>query len=230
MSKRTLKDLREAGYNPRIISQKRLDNLGASMVTYGDLSGVVFNIRTKTLISGHQRLKNLRKDGIKTKIESRSVTDAFGTVAEGYIVAKTEAGTLRIPYREVDWSDKRSEKAANIAANAHGGDFDHGKLAILLEDIQKGKSFDIDVLGIDPLMAKKLLSDRAGITTLGGHDDDDDGVEGSGIEFDDSSFEFDHTCPKCSFQFNSKAKPKAKEEPKPKAPKLDIKKKKKKSK
>lgn len=224
---RKLKDLKEAKYNPRIISQKRLDNLHRSMSTYGDLSGVVFNVRTNTLISGHQRLKGLRKPGVKTKIDTHKVTDAFGTVAEGYIIAKTEAGVLRIPYREVDWSDKRSEKAANIAANAHGGDFDHGKLAVLLEDIQKDKKFDIDVVGIDPLMAKKLLANVPGITALGGTKASGGGDDGEDDDvLDENSFEFEHTCPKCKFQFNSStSKPKA--APKPKAPELQIKKKKK---
>ncbi len=216
---RKLSDLKEAGYNPRVISSKRLSNLHKSMTTYGDLSGVVFNVKTKTLISGHQRLKPLRDAGIKVEIKTKPITDKFGTVAEGYVVAKTSAGELRIPYREVSWSDKKAEYAANIAANAHGGDFDRTKLGTLLAALEKGKSFDIDVLGLDPLSVRSLMPKMPNVE--GGGDDDGESFQ----EYGEDSFDFEHQCPKCKFQFNSSSasKPK-KDKPQPKAPKLDVKK------
>lgn len=218
--KRELSDLREAGYNPRIISKKRLDNLHTSMNTYGDLSGIVFNIHTKTLISGHQRLAGLRENA-KTKIETKSVSDAFGTVAEGYVIAKTEAGILRIPYREVNWTDKKAEMAANIAANAHGGDFDQAKLTVLLDKLQVGKKFDVDLLGVDPLTVKKLMA-ASNVPTLraGGDGMDDEDEDSAFPEYGEDSFKFDHECPKCKFQFNDASKKPAK--PEPKAPKLSA--------
>ena len=220
MAKRKIEELREADYNPRVISTKRLENLHNSMNTYGDLSGVVFNVHTRTLISGHQRLKGLRGNK-NVKIETKPVTDAFGTVAEGYIIAKTEAGILRIPYREVKWSDKKAEMAANIAANAHGGDFDNGKLAVLLDKLQAGRKFDVDILGIDPLTAKKLLA-SANVPTLGnGKVDDSEDEDASFPEYGEESFEFEHTCPKCKFQFNTSAAKKP-AKPEPKAPKLSA--------
>ncbi len=197
----TLKDLKEAGYNPRVISDKRLGNLAKSMSTYGDLSGVVFNTRTKTLISGHQRLKTLRMAGIKTKIVTKKVKDNHGTTEEGYILAKTESGELRLPIRLVSWSDKKTEKAANIAANAHGGDFDREKLGALLRDLETSKQFDIDTIGLDPLSLRGLMM-KNGVDLPGSK-----GGAGGGEfqEFDEDSFEFQHTCPKCSFQFNTSA-------------------------
>lgn len=217
---RKLSDLKEAGYNPRVISKKRLDNLHKSMTTYGDLSGVVFNVKTKTLVSGHQRLKPLRDAGIKTEIKTKPVTDKFGTVAEGYVIAKTSSGELRIPYREVSWGDKKAEMAANIAANAHGGDFDRAKLGTMLAALEKGKSFDIDVLGLDPLSVRGLMPKMPTVEGKGG---DDDGE--SFQEYGEDSFDFEHQCPKCKFQFNSSSASKVKKDkPQPKAPKLDVKK------
>lgn len=220
MAEMQLKDLREAGYNPRVISQKRLDNLHKSMTTYGDLSGVVFNRKTKTLVSGHQRLKKLRDKGIKTQIKTKPTRDEFGTVAEGYIVAKTPAGTLRIPLRIVEWSDKKAEIAANIAANAHGGDFDRTKLGTLLEKLNIGEKFDIDVIGLDPLSIRNLMPKLPAKGKAYSGDDDEDEGEGSFQEFGEDSFQFEHTCPKCKFQFNTSAKTQPK--PKPKAPKLGV--------
>lgn len=199
MSKLKVKDLREAKYNPRVISEKRLDNLHKSMTTYGDLSGVVFNERTKTLISGHQRLKNLKKAGIKTKIVTSKVSDEFGTVAEGWVVCKTDKGEIRIPFRSVDWSDKKSEMAANIAANSHGGDFDRDKLSVLLGKLAKGKQFDVDLLGLDPLTVRTLMPKLPDVESTS--TDSDQGEEPSFAEYDGESFEFEHKCPKCSYKW-----------------------------
>lgn len=192
MSKRTLKDLQEASYNPRTISDKKLENLKQSIGEHGDLSGVVFNVKTKTLISGHQRLKTIRRKGVRTKIDTHPVKDEFGTVAVGYIIALTETGTVRIPYREVSWSNRRAEKAANIAANAHGGDFDREKLSELLVDLAEDKSFNMDLLGLDPLTVKTLMPPMPNV--------EDGEEEESFAEYDADSFEFEHQCPKCGYR------------------------------
>lgn len=204
-SNRKLADLKEAKYNPRVISQTRLDNLHKSLQTYGDLSGIVFNIHTKTLISGHQRLSQLKSNKIPTKIVTKKVTDEFGTVAEGWVIAKTPAGTIRLPYREVKWSDKKAEMAANVAANAHGGDFDRTKLGVILEALSKDKKFDIDTIGLDPLSIRGLLPKLPDVEY--------DTEEGDSFaEYGEDSFNFDHECPKCKFQFNSKGTPQKKKE------------------
>lgn len=205
-----LSDLKEAGYNPRMISDKRLTNLSKSMGKYGDLSGVVFNERNKTLVSGHQRLKTLRVAGVKTRIETKKAKDKFGTVAEGYVIAQLESGELRIPLRVVDWSDKKVEMAANIAANAHGGDFDKEKLGAILRKLENGKDFDVDVIGLDPLSLRGLIG---AVETLGG-EGGGNGSDGSFQEFDEDSFDLEHTCPKCKFQFNTSASSKSGGKPK----------------
>lgn len=183
----TVKELRKAKYNPRTITKERLGKLGDSLSTFGDLSGVVFNIKTKTLVSGHQRLETVRD--VETKIVQKAHKDKLGTVATGYIEAKTKKGLIRIPYRAVDW-DLNREKAANIAANAHGGNFDKDKLAMVLADLEKSKKFNLDIVGLDPLTLKSLrIKDE----------DPKKGAVTSFREYDADSVTTEHTCPRCSY-------------------------------
>ncbi len=136
-------DLKPADYNPRRITDKQLKMLKKSLEEFGDLSGFVFNRRTGNLISGHQRLKCLPASAVieKKELPKQSRT---GTVAEGYIEINGE----RFIYREVDWSVEK-EKAANIAANKHGGEFDNNKLQVLLEELSALPDFDFELTGFD---------------------------------------------------------------------------------
>ncbi len=202
-----LSDLKDAGYNPRVISDKRLANLSKSMALYGDLSGVVFNDKTKTLISGHQRLRTLREAKAKTKIVLTKSKDDRGTIKVGHIEASLDGTTIRIPLRVVSWSDKKAEMAANIAANAHGGDFDKAKLGTLLAKLQKGKQFDVDVLGLDPLSIRGLLA-NVNLPAIGDSGPETD-ARGEFPAYDENSFDFNQCCPKCGFQFSAKAGKKA---------------------
>jgi hypothetical protein len=131
-----VKDLKPAKFNPRKINQKKLDMLGRSMKEFGDLSGIVFNVRTGHLIGGHQRIKHLRPEWEIVKEEFR---DDLGTVARGHV--KTPFGDW--VYREVDWPEKK-EKAAMIAANRHGGEFDVPMLDEILADLD---DVDAELLG-----------------------------------------------------------------------------------
>ena len=195
----TIKDFKPASYNPRSISDRRLAELERSMAKLGDLSGVVINKATNVVVSGHQRLKTLK--GKQTKVETSPHKDEFGTVALGHILVKSENKTFRIPLRIVDWSSKQMEMAANIAANAHGGEWDKEKLSIVLAKLQKGK-FDVELTGLDPLTIRSLrLPER-----------DDDSGNGNGSktgssgkpvfkDLDEDTVETQHVCPKCKFQF-----------------------------
>lgn len=189
--KLTIKDLTPASYNPRQISESRLAKLESSIDKFGDLSGVVFNLKTRTLVSGHQRLKVLKK--YKTNIQVTKKADDTGTVGVGEILAKDKTGkiVLSVPIRLVSWSDKKTEMAANVAANAHGGDFDTVKLQKVLAKLKKG-SFDIEVLGLNfrlPELPKK-----------GDEDQSEDEVN-EGLNLDDLRKDLKHKCPKCGFKF-----------------------------
>jgi hypothetical protein len=47
--------LRPDELNPRQITPEQQERLKKSLAAYGDISGVVFNRRTRKLVGGHQR-------------------------------------------------------------------------------------------------------------------------------------------------------------------------------
>jgi hypothetical protein len=138
----TVADLKPAPYNPRTISPHRLDALRKSMMRFGYLSGIVYNRRTKRLVGGHQRAKHFDPSW---QIHKTEATDKTGTVASGYV----ESPDGRWTYREVDW-DEATEKAANVAANAAGGDFNNTLLKDLVIDLS-AQGFDLDLLQLKDL-------------------------------------------------------------------------------
>ncbi|HET9137521.1 MAG TPA: hypothetical protein VFO76_12875 [Candidatus Kapabacteria bacterium] len=99
---KNLTQLKAAPYNPRAIKDQAFEGLKHSLTEYGDLSGIVFNIRTKHLVAGHQRVTALRKE--------------FGNlvIANGKITTKSGE---TFPVRYVDW-ELQKEKLANLAANS----------------------------------------------------------------------------------------------------------------
>lgn len=144
-----LKDLSPNILNPRKISDKRLKALEKSLYKFGDLSGFVFNVRSRQLISGHQRKKLFSENGnIVIEKTYQSPTQAR-TVAEGYVEINGE----RFKYREVD-ADKAWEAEALLAANKHGGEWDNEKLlevfAIPNIDVEL-TGFEIDEIKISGL-------------------------------------------------------------------------------
>jgi hypothetical protein len=114
--------------------------LKKSMREFGDLSGIIRNVKTGNLIGGHQRIKNLDPSWPIVKIHH---TDKVGTVALGYI--DTPEG--RWQYREVDWPEKK-EAAANVAANQHGGEFDMPLLREIIIELDDG-AFDTELFGFN---------------------------------------------------------------------------------
>lgn len=141
MSKKEIAHLKPAEYNPRKISKKQLESLKSAMSAFGDLSGIVVNARSGQVVGGHQRLKNLEPGW---QIISKPATDDTGTIELGYI----ETPWGKISYRLVDWPLEK-EKAANLAANKHGGDWDMPKLNLVIEDL-KAADFDLSLTGFDP--------------------------------------------------------------------------------
>ena len=77
-----IKDLQSSPHNPRKITDEKLRMLGKAMKEFGDLSGIVYNVRTRRIIGGHQRIKHLDPAWSITKREHQ---DKVGTVALGEI-------------------------------------------------------------------------------------------------------------------------------------------------
>ena len=55
-------DLKPSRFNSRKVSEKTLSMLGKAMGEFGDLSVIVFNVRTGHLIGGQQRIEHLRPE------------------------------------------------------------------------------------------------------------------------------------------------------------------------
>jgi hypothetical protein len=159
-------ELTPAPYNPRKMTEKRLEMLKRSMAEFGDLSGIIVNLTTGNLVGGHQRIKVFSPTW---KIKKRPCKDDVGTVSHGYI----ETPWGRWTYREVKWDDTK-EAAANIAANKHGGEWDLPKLSEMVVELDTG-AFDMDVLGFQDFELERLLVDKNGAG-----DGDGGGGEGEG--------------------------------------------------
>lgn len=187
-----IKALREAKYNPRVITDKELSTLDKSYQKFGDLSGIVFNVKTKRLVSGHQRIKALKLAKAKTKIVKKKQKDTLGTVALGFVeVTYKDKTTANIPYREVSWSNDKVEKAANIVANAAGGSFDTKKLTKLVNELEKDEEFDITIIGLKPDVLRNLKV----------MDKQNDSPPQSFPEVN-VDVAFKHTCPRCKYEFD----------------------------
>ncbi|QYW03011.1 hypothetical protein pEaSNUABM14_00051 [Erwinia phage pEa_SNUABM_14] len=206
---KSVKQLKGAKYNPRFITDSRLRALEGSLGSFGDLSGVVFNnsVDSGVLISGHQRLKSIEK--WDSRIEIQQTSDKYGTVALGYIHATSAKGkTISIPLRIVNWSDKKVEFAANIAANAHGGEFDNKKLASLVEKLDL-TTIKPALIGLDPLEIRGLqqtLSKQAIVEQEKRVGKTTGKMNGSTGEFkeyttDEVGTALTCTCPRCGFKF-----------------------------
>lgn len=148
MSATSVGDWKPAPYNPRKISDPALAALGKALREYGDLGGIVFNTRTSRLVGGHQRIKHLKPDWV---VHKEPTKDGTGTVARGWV--DTPWG--RLDYREVDWTEQK-EKAANIAANKHGGEFAIPQLKELLVELNDG-SFPLELTGFMESELKEMI-------------------------------------------------------------------------
>lgn len=160
----TVKDLKPNPSNPRHITDEKKTMLKRSLEQFGDLSGIIFNRSTKQLIGGHQR-REVMPDDSKIVIEQTySKPTSTGTIAEGYVLINGE----RHKYREV-YVDKITEKAMNVAANKHGGDFDIPKLSEWLLELD-ALNYDMGLTGFTKEEIENIM---APVTKLAAQGDPD---------------------------------------------------------
>jgi hypothetical protein len=105
-----INEINQAPYNPRKMSKEAATGLAASMEEFNDISGIVFNKRTKNLVSGNHRFKLLKKIFGKLKPKRLDDTDI-------YLLLDGEGESTGFTMKVVDWEVEK-EMAANIAANA----------------------------------------------------------------------------------------------------------------
>lgn len=126
--------------------------LKKSLDEFGDLSGVVFNRQTNRLIGGHQRVKVMPKDAEIVYNEKFTEPDRVGTVAHGHIVIDG----VQYAYRETEWGEEK-EKAANLAANQHGGEWDFPKLTEWVNELD-AINLDMELLGFDHTELENMMA------------------------------------------------------------------------
>jgi len=132
IQKVSISDINPAIYNPRVNLQPGdpdYEKLKKSISTFGCIELLVWNERTKTLISGHQRLKILIEQGL-TEVEVIVVNFSI-----------------------------EQEKACNLALNKISGDWDQEKLAILLEELQAIPDFNTSLTGFELPEISHILDD-----------------------------------------------------------------------
>lgn len=154
-----IKDLRANARNPRRISGEALAGLKVSLARFGDIAGITFNVRTGSLVTGHQRLDALRAIyGNDLKIEGERIVAPSG-----------ESWGMRV----VDWDEGTANAAMVTANNEHiAGEFTD-ELQGLLKEIE---GVDGDLFA--SLELDKLL-EEAGTR---GFDDPDEGPGEGEIE------------------------------------------------
>ena len=125
-------ELQPADYNPREISPSALDGLRHSVERFGLVEPIVFNVRTQTVVGGHQRLKVLKQMG------------------------ESETQVVVVDLDEIE------EKALNVALNnpAIAGDFT-AEIHSILTEINAAMPELSDMLMFDDLadQTKQLLAD-----------------------------------------------------------------------
>lgn len=117
-------------YNPRLALKSGdpdYEKLRASIHTFGYVEPLVWNERTGTLVSGHQRLSVLIEDG----------------------VTEVEVSVVDLPLEK--------EKALNLALNKIRGDWDEDKLADLLEELSKVPDIDMNITGFSAPEISEIL-------------------------------------------------------------------------
>ncbi len=125
-----IKQINPAPYNPRIDlkpDDSEYQKLEKSITTFGYIEPLVWNKRTKTLISGHQRLKILIGQGEK----------------------EVDVSIVDLPITK--------EKALNIALNKIRGGWDDDKLAVLLSELSKTPDLNLELTGFETPDISQLL-------------------------------------------------------------------------
>jgi hypothetical protein len=152
---------------------KTRDSFLHSLQSFGDLSGIVYNLTSKQLVGGHKRVAEFKADGAAANLcvtDRLSHPDASGSVAYGYVEM---SNGVRFAYREVQW-DKAKEAAANLAANKWGAEWDLPAVVDMLAEAQAG-GFDIELTGFDLPEVEELLAGGGGTGDDGENDNDGDG-------------------------------------------------------
>ncbi len=162
METQTTASLTPHDKNPRKITEQGLERLKKTIEKFGDLSGLIYNRKTKKMVGGHQRLKVFGPDCAIEYSGRHSEPDSQGTMSWGWVVLKDGS---RHPYREVRWDDA-TEHAAMILANTNAGEWEETLLRENLVLVAEG-GFEVEETGLTGEFTEKLFRDAPEEPTVG---------------------------------------------------------------
>ena len=133
--------------NPRKMSAKEKTQLKKHLETLGDLSGVIFDVNSKSFVGGNQRSDIF--NGAPIEITERFDKPTKNkTVAHGFIKYKGE----KYAYREVAFTESEFREAC-IVANNDGGEFD-------LEILSGWDEIELEEWGFDVAVIQAEFSEE----------------------------------------------------------------------
>lgn len=182
---KTLKDLKPNEKNPRKASDEKVEMLRHTLAEFGDISGFVYNKKTKRLVGGHQRQKAMPPEAAIKITKTYSPATKKGTTAVGYVLYRGE----RFAFREVEW-DQAKEQAANIAANKGAGEWDEKLLSEMMRELDASE-FDLDMTLFDN-------DERADLLVASREPNFEAGTEGDQGKLDEKK---KAVCPHCGESF-----------------------------
>lgn len=186
MKTRKVKDLKKNDANPRSIVDSKKKMLAKSMDELGDISGVLYNHKTKRLFGGHQRQDGFDAEAKIVVTKKFAKPTKKGTVELGYILHKGE----QFSYRGVYWSEEK-ERAASINANKGAGSWIEDMLEDQLAELHANADFDFDLSMFDETDLKDFKFNF-------GDDESDEEAEEKEI---DENIETENECPSCHYKW-----------------------------
>lgn len=155
----SVEKMNPAPYNPRVDlkpTDPEYQHIKNSIESFGYLDPIVWNVRTGNIVSGHQRFKILKEQGIK------------------------EVDCIVVDF------DEEKEKACNLAMNKASGLWDDVKVEDLLRDLKDtswdmsdfgfesldvslGEDVKEDDFDIEAELKKPCFSQKGDVWTLGRH-------------------------------------------------------------
>lgn len=92
MKKLTFQNLKPSEYNPRKIEGDNFDGLKKSLDSFGDIAGVTFNLESKRLVTGHQRVEAFKDFGDQL-VEVEILKKYDEPTKKGYLVLDVFGGS-----------------------------------------------------------------------------------------------------------------------------------------
>lgn len=176
-SKIRLTELNFADYNPRIINEEEQQKLRNSIKEFGLVDPIIFNLKNKRIIGGHQRVDILLDDFMDDLINEPEFT-------------VIELGDIGFAFFDEDIAikDENHEKMLNIALNKISGGWDNEKLKSLLTEL-KLTGINTDLTGFDKIEIDDITLNI---------DEEDLCIDFENNNREENSY---YLCPQCGCQF-----------------------------